>query len=164
MEVNGWTLYAHPEFLHQLQALVAEVIRDRERNPDTWKRRNPFKRLAAIARLAFEAIPSDPPGKQWELGNTLGKDHRHWRRAKFFQQYRLFFRYNARARLVVLAWVNDGGTLRAYGHKDDAYAVFRAGLAKGQPPDDWQSLRDDAHDARELWDVLQRQLDDLLAE
>lgn len=164
MLINGWALFAHPEFLHQLAALLAQVQEDRRRRPDAWKSRNAYKRLAAVARLAFQAIPSDPAGEQWMLGNTLGKAHRHWRRAKFFQQYRLFFRFDATARLVVLAWVNDEDSLRAYGRADDAYAVFRAGLAKGRPPDDWTSLREDACDADALWGDLKQQLDELLGE
>ena len=164
MLINGWTLYAHAEFLHQLEALLVRVGQDRQRKPDAWKTRNAYKRLAAVARLAFRAIPSDPTGRQWQLGNTLGSEHRHWRRAKFFQQYRLFFRYNETGRVVVLAWVNDDDCLRAYGAADDAYAVFKAGLAKGRPPDDWQSLHADARDAAARWDALKQQLDQLQEE
>ncbi len=162
MVVNGWALYAHPEFLRQLETLLACVAEDRRRRPDDWKSRNAFKRLAAIARLAFEAIPSDPAGTQFRLGNTLGDGHRHWRRAKFFQQYRLFFRFDASVGVVVLAWVNDEGSLRAYGSTDDAYAVFRARLDRGRPPDDWGSLHDDARAAEELWGALSRQLEELM--
>ena len=92
----------------------------------------------------------------------MGDAHRHCRRAKFFQQYRLFFRYDAAARVVVLAWINDDDSLRAYGSADDAYAVFRARLGRGQPPDDWRSLHTDAREAGELWDALSRQLDELM--
>ena len=53
---------------------------------------------------------------------------------------RLFFRYNAAARIVIFAWVNDRDTLRTYGSETDAYAVFRAVLDKGNPPDDWDAL------------------------
>lgn len=158
MVINGWALCVHPEFLHQLVALLAQVQEDRRRKPDAWKSRNAYKRLAAVARLAFQAIPSNPAREQWMLGNTLGKSHHHWRRAQFFQQYRLFFRFDAASRVVVLAWVNDEGDLRAYGRADDTYAVFKTGQAKSRPPDDWQSLRDDAHDADALWDHLKQQL------
>ena len=164
MLINGWTVYAHPEFLRQLEALLGRVAQDRQRKPDIWKTRNACKRLTAIARLAFQAIPSDPAGAQWMLGNTLGKEHRHWRRAKFFQQYRLFFRYDAAARLVVLAWVNDENSLRAYGTADDAYAVFKAGLAKGSPPDNWHALHEDARNAAARWKQLRHQLNELWGE
>ena len=50
---------------------------------------------------------------------TLGDAYRHWFRAKFFQQYRLFFRYHAASRIIVYAWVNDEDTRRAYESADD---------------------------------------------
>ena len=73
-------------------------------------------------------------------GATLGDAYRHWFRARFFQQYRLFFRYHAASRIIVYAWVNDEGTRRAYESPDDAYRVFRRMLGTGRPPDGWDAL------------------------
>ncbi|MFV1920915.1 type II toxin-antitoxin system YhaV family toxin, partial [Sphingomonas sp. MJ1 (PH-R8)] len=36
--------------------------------------------------------------------------------------------------------VNDATTLRTYGSRTDAYAVFKGMLDKGNPPDDWTAL------------------------
>jgi len=52
----------------------------------------------------------------------------------------LFFRFHTRSRLIVLGWVNDTDTKRAYGSKTDAYRVFQSMLASGHPPDDWDVL------------------------
>ena len=164
MVINGWALFAHPEFLHQLEALLAQVIDDRARHPDQWRARNRFKRLAAVARLAFQTIPADPASAAFRQGNTLGVAHRHWCRARFFQQYRLFFRYDLTARVIVLAWVNDADSLRAYGSADDAYAVFRKRLGKGKPPDDWAALHTQAQGAEALWARLEQQLQELTGE
>ncbi len=60
--------------------------------------------------------------------------------AKFFQQYRLFFRYHAAGKVIVFAWINDDDTKRAYESDDDAYQVFKKMLDKGNPPDDWDAL------------------------
>ncbi len=57
-----------------------------------------------------------------------------------FQQYPLFFRYHAQAKVIVFAWVNDEDTKRAYESSDDAYRVFRKMLESGHPPDDWNPL------------------------
>lgn len=38
---------------------------------------------------------------------------------------------------IVLAWVNDAETLRTYGSRTDAYAVFKAMLAR--PPNEWEA-------------------------
>jgi toxin YhaV len=65
-------------------------------------------------------------------------------RARFFQQYRLFFRYHAPSRVIIFAWVNDDASKRAYESSDDAYRVFRKMLESGRPPDDWDQLLTEA--------------------
>jgi len=138
--VNGWTLFAHPLFLDQLELLTQQVEAFRQKDAIGFVKKNATKRLAAIAKLAFEVIPQDPARAEYRQGNTLGEDHRHWFRAKFFQQYRLFFRYHAQSKLIVFAWVNDEDTIRAYESGDDTYRVFRKMLESGHPPDNWKLL------------------------
>jgi toxin YhaV len=142
--VNGWTIYAHPLFLHQFEALIAQVEALKRKDPAGYASKNPTKRLAAIAKLAFDVIPQDPTREDYRQGSTLGAEHRHWFRARFFQRYRLFFRFHSEARLIVYAWVNDEDTKRAYGSADDAYRVFSKMLASGQPPSDWDQLLNQA--------------------
>lgn len=142
--VHGWSLYAHPLFTAQVEALLNQVEALRQRDPAGYSQRNATKRLAAIARLAFERIPQDPTRAEYRQGATLGGAHQHWFRAKFFQQYRLFFRYHSGARVIVYAWVNDEDSRRAYERGDDAYRVFRRMLASGHPPNDWDQLLDEA--------------------
>lgn len=138
--VNGWTIFAHPLFLDQLETLLAEVERARAKDPTGFARKNAAKRLKAIVDLAFEVIPNDPAASAYRQGGTLGADHKHWFRAKFFQQYRLFFRYRQDARILVHVWVNDEDTKRAYDSRTDAYAVFGRMLKRGHPPDNWDRL------------------------
>jgi toxin YhaV len=138
--INGWTVFAHPLFLAQIEVLVQQVEALRQKDPIGYVKKNAAKRLAAIIKLAFDVIPQDPTRSEYRQGGTLGDDHKYWFRAKFFQQYRLFFRYHAPSKVIVLAWVNDEDTLRAYASNDDAYRVFRRMLANGQPPNDWIQL------------------------
>lgn len=138
--VDGWTIFAHPLFLDQLEGLTRQVETLRQKDPTGFFRKNATKRLAAIAKLAFEVIPQDPARSEYRQGGTLGDEHKHWFRAKFFQQYRLFFRYHAPSKVIVYAWVNDEDTKRAYESSDDAYRVFRKMLESGHPPDDWNAL------------------------
>jgi toxin YhaV len=138
--VNGWTVFAHPLFLAQLEAITRQVEGLKQKDPAGFTRKNATKRLAAIAKLAFEVIPQDPSRADYRQGSTLGEDHKHWFRAKFFGQYRLFFRYHAPSKVVVYAWVNDEDTKRAYKSSNDAYRVFRKMLESGHPPDDWNQL------------------------
>jgi toxin YhaV len=145
LTVHGWTIFAHPLFLDQLQRLTRQVAASKQRDPLNFHKKNAAKQLAAISKLAFDVIAQDPSRPEYRQGNTLGEEHRHWFRAKFFQQYRLFFRYHARSKIIVFAWVNDDDTKRAYESGDDesgddAYRVFRKMLANGSPPDNWDAL------------------------
>lgn len=150
--VNGWSIYAHPIFLDQLEGLIEEVEERKRRDPRTWRKKNCTKRLAAIFKLASVAIPADPGAPAFRQGDTLGDGRKHWFRAKFFQQYRLFYRFSSDAKVIVLAWVNDETTLRAYGSKSDAYATFKGMLDDGNPPDDFDALMKVAAGAAERFE------------
>ena len=153
--VNGWSLFAHPLFLDQVEKLTAAVERASAKDPDGYRKTANAKLLAALRKLAFETIPSDPARLEYRQGGTLGADRKHWFRAKFGgQRFRLFFRYNAAARIIVFAWVNDADTLRAYGSRTDAYAVFRSMLDRDTPPDDWNALVKGAAPARGRFEAL----------
>lgn len=143
--VNGWTLFTHPLFLEQTETLIKQVEKLQQKDPVNYKKKNATKRLAAIKKLAFDIIPQDPTSPEYRQGNTLGKEHKHWFRAKFFQQYRLFFRFHLESKIIVYAWVNDESTKRAYDSKTDAYCVFEKMLNKGHPPDSWDKLLEEVH-------------------
>ena len=138
--IHGWTVFVHPLFLAQIEALILQVESLKQKDPVGYVKKNASKRLAAITKLAFDVIPQDPTRPEYRQGGTLGDAHKHWFRAKFFQQYRLFFRYHAAAKVLVFAWVNDDDSKRAYESSDDAYRVFRKMLEGGHPPDDWDML------------------------
>lgn len=142
--IHGWTVFAHPLFLAQLEALTEQVVVLKRKDPTGYGKKNATKRLAAICRLAFDVIPQDPTRAEYRQGATLGEDHKHWFRARFFQQYRLFFRYHASSKVIVFAWVNDEDTKRAYESSDDAYRLFRKMLERGNPPNDSDQLVEEA--------------------
>lgn len=146
--VNGWHLFAHPLLLGQIDKLTDAIERDRTKDPKGFHEKANAKLLAALRKLMFETIPADPTRIDYRQGSTLGADRKHWFRAKFGgQRFRLFFRYNVAAKIIVFAWVNDADTLRTYGSKTDAYAVFRSMLERGTPPDDWDALLNSAEDS-----------------
>ena len=144
--INGWQVFAHPLFLGQIEKLTGAVAQAKAKDPAGFQKTANAKVLAALRKLAFETIPFDPTRPEYRQGGTLGVDRKHWFRAKFGgQRFRLFFRYNTQAKIIVFAWVNDAETLRTYGSKSDAYAVFRSMLDGGNPPDDWAALLDGAN-------------------
>ena len=138
---NGWTLYAHPLFLGQLERLTRAVDRAAAKDPAGYRKSADAKLLAALRKLMFEIIPVDPARPEFRQGGTLGSDRKHWFRAKFGSgRFRLFFRYSTVARIIIFAWVNDSNSLRTYGAKTDAYAVFASMLDKGNPPENFAAL------------------------
>jgi toxin YhaV len=145
MQRNGWTLLFHACLIDQLRRLHAAAGRGEEGSPTNAS----GKLLRALRHAMFEVVPGDPGAEAFRQGNTLGKDRRHWRRVRIGQRFRLFFRYDGRARIIVYAWVNDEKTLRAEGARTDPYVVFRRMLARGTPPDGWGDLVDQARPGAE---------------
>ena len=99
--VNGWTLYAHPLFLDQLEQLTAAVERAAKKNPTGFATSADAKLLAAMRKLMFEVIPVDPARPEFRQGGTLGPSRKHWFRAKFGGgRFRLFFRFSTSAKII----------------------------------------------------------------
>lgn len=138
--IHGWSIFGHGSFLDHFESLIAEVETLKERHPQNWYRKNSAKRLLAIRKLITETIPASPTSTQFRQGNTLGRSRKHWFRAKFYQQYRLFFQFNSVRKIIVYAWVNDDKSLRARGSNTDAYETFKGMLDSGNPPDSFDSL------------------------
>jgi toxin YhaV len=134
MVVNGWRLFAHPEFTQQLERLTTQVGALAAKTPATYRDQPATKLLTTIQRYILEIIPRDPNAPEFRQGNTLGEDNRHWFRAKFHERYRLFFRFSSQDKVIIYAWVNDENSLRKAGARTDPYALFRNMLAAGKPP------------------------------
>lgn len=152
--IKGWTVFAHHLFLDQVDALIEKVKADKAKHPHEYHKKNAAKLLAAILRLAFDEIPANPADPAYRQGNTLGPENKHWFRAKFFQQFRLFYRFHESSKTIILAWVNDTSTKRAYGSSSDAYAVFRRMLKAGTPPNDWEALLKEAQESADRLTTL----------
>ena len=78
------------------------------------------KRFAALVNIVHEVVPSDPAAPQFLLGNTLGAEHRGWRRVKgngLPERMRLFFKFSVARKVIVFAWLNDQRSLRKPGGK-----------------------------------------------
>ena len=143
-ERNGWRLYAHPAFGDALERLSDAVQKLKQQQPGTFAQHPKTKLLKRILDLILEEIPRDPNAAEFQLGNTLGSAHRHWRRAKFLGRFRLFFRFSSAHRAIIYAWVNDQNTLRKAGSQTDPYVIFNKRLREGNPPDNWDGLFRDA--------------------
>ena len=58
--IHGWTVFAHPLFMAQVETLAKQVETHKQNDPNGYFKKNATKRLAAIAKLAFDVIPQDP--------------------------------------------------------------------------------------------------------
>jgi toxin YhaV len=140
MVVNGWTLFAHPLFTQQIERLHSRVSALAAKEPSTYEQQPAAKLLATIRKYILEIIPRDPNAAGFRQGNTLGRDNRHWFRAKFHERYRLFYRFSSRHKVIIYAWVNDENSLRKVGAKTDPYTIFREMLTAGNLPNDMHQL------------------------
>lgn len=140
MRRHGWTLLFHECLIEQLMNVERAAARATAQNPEGAASNANVKLFRALSRLILETIPNDPGHEDFRQGNTLGHAFRHWRRAKVGRRFRLFYRFDSTARIIIFAWVNDDRTLRAAGSRSDPYAVFHKMLQRGHPPDDWEAL------------------------
>jgi len=154
LEFNGWSIFAHTLFIEQFDNLLAEAIEVPGSDDETVDRSKAAKLLAAVVHIIENIIPADPSSPNFHLGKTLGEGATLWKRVKFHQQYRLFFRYDSRSKIIVLGWMNDSSTLRAYESKNDAYRVFGKMLKSGRPPTKWEDLLAEAKKSPSLADRL----------
>lgn len=137
---HGWSLLFHECLSEQLQRLHTAAERARQQDPQGFESNANVRLFAALSKLIFDAVPSDPGRDEYRQGHTMGPTFRHWRRAKVGRRFRLFFRYDTKTRIIIFAWVNDEDTLRSSGSKSDPYAVFQRMQERGHPPDDWGAL------------------------
>ncbi|WIV87936.1 type II toxin-antitoxin system YhaV family toxin [Proteus appendicitidis] len=144
LEINGWKIFFHQCFLDQIIELIENVKKLKASDPSGYKKKSATKLLTAIKKVIEERIARNPLDPIFHLGNTLGSNNKHWFRAKFLQQFRLFFRCSEEHKIIVIGLVNDFNTLRAYDSKSDAYKVFSSKLKAGKPPNDWQTLLKEA--------------------
>lgn len=147
--INGWAVYAHPQFLSQRDKLIRQVerlwARAREQgDPDGYLEKRASKRLAAIIKLTEEVIPSDPGHASFRQGLTLGPDRSRIqalapRQVLLTVQIVLPLPPEQQNDYLGLVQRRDHQK-RTYGAKSDAYHVFQDMLRRGCPPNDWNTL------------------------
>jgi len=140
MSSKDWFLLGHHEFLTQLEKYREANREIKQKIGADSIHTKQAQRLKALTLAVWTKIPTNPSNPELRLGNALGKEHTHWFRDKFLQQYRVFFRYSTRSKIIAYGWVNDDETLRAYGSKTDAYLVFKKMLESGKVPNNWDEL------------------------
>lgn len=127
-----WHSIFEERYLELLDQVEAEAIKD----PERFYESKIYKFFECVTDCIENRIFVEPHSQEFVLGNTLGKSHRDWRRAKkgMPNRYRLFFKFSSHENVIVLAWFNDQTTLRKAGSRTDVYEVFKKMLSKGTMP------------------------------
>lgn len=136
MQQHGWTLLFHHQLIAQMMKLRAAERRAQENDPEGFgaNANANVKFFRALVQLIQDVVPNDPSRDEYRQGNTMGPAYPHWRRAKLGRRYRLFFRYDSKAKVIVYAWINDEQSLRSSGSKSPLRGVRKNARA-------WQSAR-----------------------
>jgi toxin YhaV len=144
MERNGWRLFYFPLFKERLDQLDEAVTKLAETDPNGFIHHPCAKLLKKVIDAVEDQVPTDPSDGKFQLGNTLGRSNRHWRRVKdrLPPRYRLFFQFSSVDHKIVYAWLNDANTLRKQDAKTDVYVVFKKMLERGKVPTDYRMLLD----------------------
>lgn len=105
MVVNGWKLVFHPCLVAQARRLVALGTEEGRRNAtDPDPDREAYRLLlAALSHAIYVAVPRDPGAPEFRLSADFGPGLGKWRRVRFAGRFRLFFRYDSRARVIFYA-------------------------------------------------------------
>ena len=153
LAVSGWSLFAHLLLLDQIARLAGAVEGEtRTTTPGSRTVSANAKLLAALCNLIVVRVPQDPAREIYRQGATLGKAPTHWFRAKFGNgRFRLFFRFDLKAKIIAYAGVNDETALRTRGSRTVAYAVFAGMLRSGNPPAARADLPEAARNGSERW-------------
>lgn len=137
-----WEKLWHHIFEEKYLTLLELVEREIERDPETFYQSKNYKFFECVTDCIQNRIFISPTSREFILGNTLGKEHRDWRRAKqgMPNRYRLFFKYSTSDKTIVLAWFNDENSLRKANSKTDVYEVFKSMLERDEIPSNMQDL------------------------
>ena len=125
MVSNESRIRFHAAFELVLDELISVVAKERERDPENYKKSPQTKLLAAIYRAIKGEIPADPQHASYFQGETEGYSYKHWKRAKPVTTYRLFFKYLQEENIIIYAWLNSEITLSKYRSHMEAYRAFR---------------------------------------
>lgn len=125
MVSNEWRIRFHAAFETVLDELVAVVAKEKERDPENYKKSPQTKLLAFIYRSIIEEIPINPQQACYHQGETEGYRYKQWKRAKPAAQYRLFFKCVKESNVIIYAWLNSEISLGKYKSHMDAYKAFR---------------------------------------
>ena len=125
MVINESRIRFHAAFEQVLDELIGVVAKEKERDPDNYRKSPHAKLLARIYKAIGDEVPADPQNACYYQGETEGRGYSQWRRAKPAEHYRLFFKWDKESNVIIYAWLNSEISLHRYRSHMDAYRAFR---------------------------------------
>ena len=113
MQRHGWTLLFHEGFIEQLRKVQAAAVPLSDSEPQQFDGDANAKLFQALSHWVMDAVPGDPSRDGFRHCNIAEPAHSNWRCAKIGRRFRLFFRYDARAKVIVFAALKDWTALDA---------------------------------------------------
>lgn len=123
----------HVAFEQVLDELIAVVAKEKERDPENYKKSPQTKLLARIYQSIKAEIPANPEHAGYYQGETEGYSYRQWKRARPAENYRLFFKNVKESNVIIYAWLNSEISLAKYRSHMDAYRAFRKAQLTTKP-------------------------------
>jgi toxin YhaV len=120
----------HAAFEMALDELIAAVAKEKERDPENYKKAPSAKFLATIYKAIKDDVPDQPEHPAYYQGETRGYPYCDWRRARVGDQHRLFFKVPKESNYIIYAWVNSEVSLAKYRSHIEAYREFRKKAGK----------------------------------
>lgn len=107
-------------------------------SPEDYKRHVDAKLFRAVFKLVYEIVPANPDHSDFRLSGEL-KAFRRVKGKGLPRRMRMFFVFSEKAKAVIFLYINDAGTLRKAGDRNDPYDIFRDLLRKGDIGGDFAS-------------------------
>ncbi len=136
MQRHGWTLLFHDHVIEQLRGLQARAERAKQDDPQGCEGYANLGLFQTLSRLILEVVPRNPSRDAYVPDSMQGQIGGHWRRVEIGRSFRLFFRYDSKARVIVFARVHEEQALRSAVSKSVHAATFAKKIGHGNPPDD----------------------------
>jgi toxin YhaV len=113
MQRHGWTLLFHEGLIEQLRKVQAAALHASDSELQRLDGNANATLFQALSHWVMDAVPGDPSRDAFRHCNIAEPAHSNWRCAKIGGRFRLFFRYDARAKVIVFAALQDWTALDA---------------------------------------------------
>jgi len=131
--VNETGLRFHEAFEMVLDELVTVVAKEKQRDPENYRKSPQTRLLTRIYRTIRQEIPGDPHHAAFYQGGREGYSFRDWKRAKPSDKYRMFFKHLKEENLLVFTWINSEVSPAKYRSQMDTYRAWRLGQRQSPP-------------------------------